>query len=171
VAIDPPYRLDPLQNVVNVKWSDVGSAMSWQFFTEWEGSGEFDCPLGPGSTGQSTISMTVTGPIAASPPEGFTISGAPSGGGSVGGGAGSYGGLAFIPSEKSGTGPGSATFQVNGLTCSVSSPSNVIAGSISVSIPAMTMTETETGNVYEMVNWTASAAAGINVGANFVLMD
>ncbi len=39
MAIDPPYRLDPLQNVVDVKWGDVddggsqpGNENCWGFF-------------------------------------------------------------------------------------------------------------------------------------------
>lgn len=39
MAIDPPYRLDPLQNPVNVKWSgEPGEGCGW----EPQGPSEYD---------------------------------------------------------------------------------------------------------------------------------
>jgi hypothetical protein len=171
--IDPPYRLDPLQNVVNVKWDETTAGFQWNFIATFEGSGAFDCQLGP-NMGQSTTSFTVT--LAEfTPPDGYTVSGSPSGGGTVAGGAGQYAALAFIPASKTGTTPGSATFEVNGLLCGAS-PSNTIAGAISVFIPAITVTkeaDTEGGTEthYEMHSWSASAAAGISVAIDFVEAD
>lgn len=69
MAIDPPYRLDPLQNVVNVKWSAVAEGVhGWRPISD-----QHLYDLGGRDTG---IPFLITHPDFAfpnGPPEGFTL--------------------------------------------------------------------------------------------------
>ncbi len=165
MSIDPPYRFDPLQNVVNVKWTDDAFGLDWNFATHFTHSEVLDCPIGPNIT-LSTTSMTLTAqPF--TPPSGFTVSGAPSASGSIPASAGTWASLLFTPSTKRGTGPGSTTFQVVGLLCGTTVGSTIPAGSFGVSVPAITVTNIDTSQVYTMVEWSATAVAGITVAVAF----
>jgi len=164
--IDPPYRLDPLQNIVNVKWTAVFAGAQFHFPAAFGNSGVFDCPQGPAATTISTISFSLSGPTAI-PQLGFTISGAPSVSPTiVTFTPGTIGAVSFLPSSKSGTLPGTASFEIIGRTCSLT-PANETVGTFIVTIPAITLTETATSIIYKMIQWNATAAASITVSAAF----
>ena len=131
------------------------------------GSGVFDCPLG-GGIGQSTTSLFLTGPII-SPHTGFTISGAPSvSPSSFSAVAGAFSSMQFLQASKNGVGTGSAVFNVIGLTCGVH-PAIAPVGSCRLTIPAITLTEISSGDIYVLDRWDASAVAGIELAASFKL--
>ena len=167
--IDPPWRLDPLQTITDVHWSTPGFSATWESLNSFTGSGAFDCPLGPHAVGHSTISFSLAAPVAFPHPD-FTLSDSPSiSPTSYSSGAGVWSSMALRPESKTGTGPGTAVFTLLGLSCSATSPAIGEVGSFTVTIPAITLTEISTGDIYDLDGWSASASSGIIIGASFKL--
>ncbi len=167
--IDPPWRLDPLQTIVDVQWRRIAAAMSWQWIASWGNSGSFDCPTGPAATTISTTSFTLS-PITPVPPAGFTVSGAPVVSPlSVSFGSGRYGSIEFAPNQTAtGKAPGSAPFSLLGRVCTTSLPlPSDELGPVFVTIPAITLTRISDSKIFRISQWDASAFAGVTVGITF----
>jgi hypothetical protein len=164
VTINPPYRFDPLQNVVDVKWTSIFVGVTWFFPSFGSESESFDCPLGPGATTTSQLTFGVGGPIVIIPP-GYTALGAPSVSPTLfSAGAGEYSAILFEAASQDGNGPGSASFNVRALRCSDPfQPETVIVSAFMISIPPIIVTETATANTFTIREWSANAAAGIGV--------
>lgn len=169
MAIDPPYRLDPLQNVVNVKWQDETRGFSWTFSLDHGTAGAQTCSVGGSLVPYETsISLSL---LPNPPPSGWSFSVTPSVAPSfISYGANEFaGGVFFVPSLQSGTGSGSANFQLNGLVCGGGAGQYAAAGTVTLTVPAiiLTITEGETSTEWMLTEWDASAAAGITLIATF----
>jgi hypothetical protein len=168
MPINPPYRFDPIQNAVNVKWGGRTLTASWQMFSDSTNSGIIDC--NPAGT-VSAITFLINPPTLLESI--YPVSGSPTGGGEIAVGPGTYSSMFFAPdvldgeesaAERRGSAPGSGSFEVLGSTCALGSET---AGSIPFSIPMMTQTDPDTGTVYELSEWSATAAFGIVIHALF----
>lgn len=176
--IDPPWRLDPLQTIVDVHWTEIFALATWVWQQSLTSDTGGTCLIAPGvSVTQDTITFSLTGPTV-SQTTGFTVSGSPSVSPDILSFAPwTWGpGLSFEPGPggigsagASGTTPGSHTFDVIGHQCGGGGSIDV-AGSITVTVPpGITMTETASGDVYHMLSWNIVAGAGVLVTANFEL--
>jgi hypothetical protein len=164
MAINPPYRLDPLQNIVDVKWSSETFGLSWHFDRGGASSEAFDCPLGGGAITHSAIlfDLTLVPPVSSV----YSISGSPSvTPAALSWVSGEFSSVAFAPDSKHGTESGGGEFIVLGVPCFTAGVAE--AGAITLIVPAITATNIETSQVFEMVEWSAVAAAGINFSARF----